>query len=158
MIKLILILSFISLFNFKYKNKQFSLLNVSEQNNDYSNENKTKDIFVLPIDFGSMIEDFDSMAIENLIHKLPKAPETEDEIIDDSFEGFLKREFLLLAPSSKKINFQTFYFWRKKAGIILTKEEVEQIYYTIVDKGNLCGLMDFITINKIIDEENNGSF
>ena len=158
MIKLILIFSFISLFNFKYKNKQFSLLNVSEQNNDYSNENKTKDIFVLPIDFGSMIEDFDSMAIENLIHKLPKAPETEDEIIDDSFEGFLKREFLLLAPSSKKINFQTFYFWRKKAGIILTEEELEQIYYTIVEKDNLCGLMDFITINKIIDEENNGSF
>ena len=158
MIKLILILSFISLFNFKYKNKQFSLLNDSEQNNDHSNENKTKDIFVLPIDFGSMIEDFDSMAIENLIHKLPKAPETEDEIIDDSFEGFLRREFLLLAPSSKKINFQTFYFWRKKAGIILTEEEVEQISYTIVDKGNLCGLMDLITINKIIDEENNGSF
>ena len=41
----------------------------------------------------------------------------------------------------------------KKAGIILTEEEVEQIYYTIVDEGNLCGLMDFITINKIIDEE-----
>lgn len=158
MIKLILIFSFISLFNFKYKNKHFSLLNESEQNNDHSNENKTKDIFVLPIDFGSMIEDFDSMAIENLIHKLPKAPETEDEIIDDSFEGFLRREFLLLAPSSKKINFQTFYFWRKKAGIILTEEELEQIYYTIVEKDNLCGLMDFITINKIIDEENNGSF
>jgi len=48
MIKLIFILSFISLFNFKYKNKQFSLLNESEQNNDHSNENKTKDIFVLP--------------------------------------------------------------------------------------------------------------
>jgi hypothetical protein len=158
MIKLILIFSFISLFNFKYKNKQFSLLNESDQNNDYSNENKTKDIFVLPIDFGSMIEDFDSMAIENLIHKLPKAPETEDEIIDDSFEGFLRREFLLLAPSSKKINFQTFYFWKKKAGIILTEEELEQIYYTIVEKDNLCGLMEFITINKIIDEENNGSF
>jgi hypothetical protein len=158
MIKLIFILSFISLFNFKYKNKQFSLLNESEQNNVHSNENKTKDIFVLPIDFESMIEDFDSRAIENLIHKLPKAPETEGEIIDDSFEGFLRREFLLLAPSSKKINFQTFYFWRKKAGIILTEEEVEQIYYTIVDEGNLCGLMDFITINKIIDEENNGSF
>lgn len=158
MIKLILIFSFLSLFNFKYKNKQFSLLNESEQNNDHSNENKTKDIFVLPIDFGSMIEDFDSLAIENLIHKLPKAPETEDEIIDDSFEGFLRREFLQIASINKEINFETFYFWRQKAGIILTEEEVEQIYYTIVDKGNLCGLMDFITINKIIDEENNGSF
>ena len=158
MIKLILILSFISLFNFKHKNKQFSLFNEFNQHNVHNNQNKTKDVFVLPIDFESMIEDFDSMAIENLIHKLPKAPESEDEIIDDSFEGFLKREFLKIATSNKKINFQTFYFWRKKAGIILTKEEVEQIYYSIVENDNLCGLMDFITINKIIDEENNGSF
>ena len=109
----------------------------------------------MPIDFESMIEDFDSRAIENLIHKLPKAPETEGEIIDDSFEGFLRREFLLLAPSSKKLIFKPFIFG-EKAGIILTEEEVEQIYYTIIDEGNLCGLMDFITINKIIDEENNG--
>ena len=33
MLKLIFILFLISLFNFKYKNKQFSLLNESEQNN-----------------------------------------------------------------------------------------------------------------------------
>ena len=158
MIKLFLIFSFISLFNFKYKNKQFSLLNELNQHNDHSNQNKTKDVFVLPIDFESMIEDFDSRAIENLIHKLPKAPETEDEIIDDSFEGFLKREFLQLAPTSKQINFETFYFWRQKAGIILTKKEVQEIYYSIIDNDKLCGLMDFITINKIIDEENNGYF
>lgn len=156
MIKLILIFSFLSLFNYNRNKKDILILHEKINQND--NQNNTKDVYFLPIDFESMIEDFDSSAIENIIGKLPTAPQTEEEIIDDSFEGFLRREFLQLAPTSKQINFETFYFWRQKAGIILTKEEVQEIYYSIIDNDKLCGLMDFITINKIIDEENNGYF
>lgn len=156
MIKLILIFSFLSLFNYNRHKKETLILH--EKSNQNDNINNTKDVYILPIDFESIIEDFDSSAIENMIGKLPRAPLTENEIIDDSFEGFLKREFLQIASTSKQINFETFYFWRQKAGIILTKEEVQEIYYSIIHNDKLCGLMDFITINKIIDEENNGHF
>lgn len=156
MIKLILIFSFLSLFNFNNHKKEILVLHEKINQNDKQND--TKDIYILPIDFESMIQDFDSSAIENMIGKLPRAPLTENEIIDDSFEGFLKREFLQIASINKEINFETFYFWRQKAGIILTKQEVHDIYYSIITYGKLCGLMDFITINKIIDEENNGHF
>ncbi len=123
--------------------------------NDFNNS--TKDTVILPIDFNQIIEEYDNIAIENLLGYLPKAPETEEEIIEDSFEGFLRNEFYSIATNNK-INFETYYIWRQKAGIVLTKAEVKYVYDSIVEKGELCDLMQFITINNIIDEGNAGKF
>lgn len=119
--------------------------------------NSTKETVILPIDFNQIVEEYDNIAIENLLGHLPKAPETEEEIIEDSFEGFLRNEFYSIA-TNKKINFETYYIWRQKAGIVLTKAEVKYVYDSIVEKGELCDLMQFITINNIIDEGNAGEF
>ena len=123
-------------------------------NND---NNSTKDTFVLPIDFSKIIQEYDNNVIEQLLGDLPKSPETEEEIIEDSFEGFLRNEFYSIA-TNKLINFETYYIWRKQAGIVLNETEVKNIYDSIVRKGELCDLMNFITINNIIDEGNAGWF
>ena len=123
-------------------------------NND---NNSTKDTFVLPIDFSKIIQEYDNNVIEQLLGDLPKSPETEEEIIEDSFEGFLRNEFYSIATNNK-INFETYYIWRQRAGIVLTKAEVKYVYDSIVEKGELCDLMQFITINNIIDEGNAGKF
>lgn len=123
-------------------------------NND---NNSTKDTFVLPIDLSKIIQEYDNNVIEQLLGDLPKSPETEEEIIEDSFEGFLRNEFYSIA-TNKLINFETYYIWRKKAGIVLTEIEVKNIYDSIIRKGELCDLMNFITINNIIDEGNAGWF
>ena len=134
------------------KIKQSSVLFCNNNDN-----NSTKDTFVLPIDLSKIIQEYDNNAIEQLLGDLPKAPETEEEIIEDSFEGFLRNEFYSIATNNK-INFETYYIWRKKAGIVLTEIEVKNIYDSIIRKGELCDLMNFITINNIIDEGNAGWF
>lgn len=134
------------------KIKQSSVLFCNNNDN-----NSTKDTFVLPIDLSKIIQEYDNNAIEQLLGDLPKAPETEEEIIEDSFEGFLRNEFYSIA-TNKLINFETYYIWRKKAGIVLTEIEVKNIYDSIIRKGELCDLMNFITINNIIDEGNAGWF
>ena len=128
-----------------------------KKNSDNNFNNNTKDIIILPIDFNKLIQEYDNIAIENLLGYLPKAPETEEEIIEDSFEGFLRNEFYSIATNNK-INFETYYIWRQKAGIVLTKAEVKYVYDSIVEKGELCDLMQFITVNNIIDEGNAGKF
>lgn len=128
-----------------------------KENSDNDVNNSTKDIVILPIDFNKLIQEYDNIAIESLLGYLPKAPETEEEIIEDSFEGFLRNEFYSIATNNK-INFETYYIWRQRAGIVLTKAEVKYVYDSIVEKGELCDLMQFITINNIIDEGNAGKF
>ena len=83
----------------------------------------------------------------------------EDDIINDSFEEFLKLEFYKISNNTlinnKKnivISFNTFYSWRKKVGTILYKEELLEIFLTITNNNNFIDLIDFILINIIIDE------
>ena len=154
--KIILLFCFMLGHSFRFvpKTKQYSVLFCKDENN---NINETNKVVVLPIDFSKLIEEYDNIAIEQLLGHLPSAPETEEEIEEDSFEGFLRNEFYSIA-TNKKINFETYYIWRKRAGIVLTKEEVESVYNSIIEKGNLCALMEFIKINKIIDEGNAGQF
>lgn len=89
----------------------------------------------------------------------------EDDIINDSLEGFLKLEFYKIADNTlinnKKnivISFNTFYSWRKKVGTILYKEELLEIFLTITNNNNFIDLIDFILINIIIDENDSSYF
>lgn len=150
------------LFAFLFVNPFSNFLKVKKNSvlyckNSDINNNNTKEVYILPIDFNNIIEEYDNIAIDKLLKHLPKAPETEEEIEEDSFEGFLRNEFYSIARD-KHINFETYYYWRQRAGIILTKEEVKEVYDAIVEKGKFCNLMQFITINKIIDEGNAGEF
>lgn len=120
----------------------------------YKINNITEPIKILQIDFANMIDVMDKNMMTNLMGKIPKRPETEEEIVDDSFEGYLKSEFQQI-PKTKLnlINFDSYFEWRQKAGIVLTEEQVYYFYSLIVgDQGELCNLMQFISINHLIDE------
>lgn len=130
--------------------------------NNKNNDDLEK-IKILDIDFNKIIQDFDNYAIQQN-NNLPKIPENEDEIEDDSFEGYLKSEFYKIADINVKneknivvINFETFYEWRTNIGTVLYDYEIENIYYTITNN-YYCNLMEFILINKIIDENDGAEF
>lgn len=119
----------------------------------YQLNNMTQPTNVLQIDLRNMVNILDENMITNVLGHIPKRPETEDEIIEDSFEGFLKDEFAKIPKEkSNLINFREYYIWRKKAGLVLTEEEVLLYYNFAVGEGQLCDLMQFITINHLIDE------
>lgn len=104
---------------------------------------------VLQIDLRNMVNILDENMITNVLGHIPKRP----EIIEDNFEGFLKDEFAKIPKEkSNLINFHEYYIWRKKAGLVLTEEEVLLYYNFAVGEGQLCDLIQFITINHLIDE------
>lgn len=83
-----------------------------------------------------------------------------DKIDPESFQGFLKEEFSRVTGSVKVLmSFDQFYAWKSKNGIVLSVEEVHDIWEAILDKGYLadpndaaCSLELFIKINLTIDE------
>lgn len=116
--------------------------------------NITEPTKILQLDFANMIDVMDKNMMTNLMGKIPKRPEIEEEIVDDSFEGYLKNEFQKISKTKLNlINFDSYFEWRQKAGIVLTEEEVYYFYSLIVgDEGQLCDIMQFIAINHLIDE------
>lgn len=142
------------------ENKNFN----QDNNKDYSKKKK-KEIKILNINYEEMIKDFDLSVLNNLNHNIPIHPQNENEIEEDSFEGYLKSEFYKIANKDIKnnknlviINFETFYYWRKTIGTVLYKKEIEEIFLSITDNKYECDLMNFILINKIIDENDGAKF
>lgn len=134
-----------------YVNAQLYLLKISHYLK--TNEGLYDDPKILLLDWSKLINTMDNSQVKNNKHKIPKSPNNEEEIIEDSFEGFLRNEFNKI-KTKELLNFDDFFTWRSKMGIILTKEEVKKIFDIVsIDKRN-CNLMEFITINKIIDENN----
>lgn len=132
--------------------EEYSRIQDLEKQNEYFHKiyyqlnNKTK---VLDLDLHNMVNMMDEDMIQNVLGYIPKRP----EITEDSFEGFLKDEFAKIPKEkSNLINFHEYYIWRKKAGLVLTEEEVLLYYNFAVGEGQLCDLMQFITINHLIDE------
>lgn len=115
--------------------------------------NITHPVYVVNIDFENMVSIMDTNMIGNILEHLPTRPETKDEIIDDSFEGFLQREFDNIPKEEEElINFEEFCIWRQNAGIVLTQDEILFFYNIVVGEDELCDIMQFIAINHIIDE------
>lgn len=115
--------------------------------------NVTTHVTVLDINFKNIVETMDNNMVENVLKHIPKRPETQEEIIDDSFEGFLKGEFENIPKKHKNfIDFDEYYIWRQTAGLVLTEEEVYFYYSIVVGENQLCNIMQFITINHLIDE------
>lgn len=109
-----------------------------------------------------MYVDMDTLMSMN---KLPRKPRRPEEIIADSFEGFLRGQFESIlkheCASNREfgvIGFESFLDWRQRMGVILTRQEILDIFHSVVGETEYCSLMEFIQINEIIDENNMKGF
>lgn len=138
----LLLLTFSAITSFKWNTslvrKKFSILN-SNNENDNSFYNDIEDIF------------------KNMNMPIPRPIEDESQIIDDSFEGYLRTHFEKIKNKDNFINFETFYNWRKTIGALLTEQEVRYIYDLIVENDK-CDLINFIKVNNEIDENDGADF
>ena len=98
--------------------------------------------------------DFDALMESN--PSIPKPPQSADEIQDDSFEGFLKEEYVKILEDNELLDFTTFYVWRYKMGIIYSEDQMADLFTSIIEESGTAGLdlMSFIKINRVIDESN----
>tara|TARA_A100001011_G_C13908437_1_gene674032 strand:- start:135 stop:578 length:444 start_codon:yes stop_codon:yes gene_type:complete len=113
---------------------------------------------ILNFDFEKLINELDEQKLIELDGKVPRRPQNESEIKDDSFEGYLKKEFNNIDHLETFISFKDFYEWRKKIGTLLTEDEIKYIFDYVVNNPKGCGLMEFIQINDIIDENDGADF
>lgn len=90
--------------------------------------------------------------LKRLLEVIPIYPETEDDIETDSMEDYLREEFKKICDTDKKINFEKYYLWKKEKGTFLEKNELLEIFNSIVEIYDECKLMEFIKITRIIDD------
>lgn len=108
--------------------------------------------------FKQMMNEFEEKIEKDLKNNLPISPKKEEDIIEDSFEGYLRYHFNTIKNSNNKLVFERFYQWREIIGTVLTKKEIYNIFM-IVNKSELeCDLMTFILLNQIIDENDRADF
>lgn len=120
---------------------------------------KIKHPEILRIEWQDVVNGYDNKYIFDILKgNIPRPPETEEEIQEDSFEGFLLKEFKQIAELRKAITVEEFYQWKTKMGLLLTKDEFISVYRSIIIDMSPCEIMDFIKINKIIDEGNAGDY
>lgn len=106
-----------------------------------------------------LLMNYDPEFLQNYIQNtLPMFPQNEDDIEEDSFEGYLKSNFNVISDIFNEVDLETFYVWRKQIGTVLTKDEISEIFYTITGDEQTCKLIDFIKINIIIDENDGADF
>lgn len=144
--------------------KSLNLKKQNETNNDNTNVNY-HNVTILPVDFTKMIEDMDTEHImTNLKGNIPRAPQVEEEIIEESFEGYLRSEFYKIIEENGKINgknlihFEAFYEWKKTKGIVFEKHEIREMFADVIGTKYICDLMEFIKLNHFIDERNAAEF
>tara|TARA_Y100000022_G_C13253587_1_gene378439 strand:+ start:37 stop:519 length:483 start_codon:yes stop_codon:yes gene_type:complete len=140
-------------FNRNY-NTFLRLANKGSGSNEEENK-EIKNVRNININFEEVIKKMDEDKIKELEH-IPNAPEKEEDIKEDSFEGYLKTLFFMMKSENNKTNFDRFCKWRKQIGTTLTEDELSEIYYSVCE--NECDLMEFIQINKIIDENDGAKF
>ena len=141
------VLAFRSLFR-EYRGSRFQLY--CKKGNDLPK--------IINIDFNKLIDEYDKLELEKIDNIVPQPPKSVDEIEEDSFEGYLLTHFNVIKNSENLISFERFLSWRKQVGTLLTTDEVFNIYNEINNKKDLCDIMNFILINKVIDEVDGADF
>jgi len=137
----------------------FKLLN----DNNNQQYNKNNNVTILNIDLISLIETYDLLKLNNMNNQNLSVPLCEEDIQQDSFEGFLQKEFYKISYLNRNtikfnINFDIFYHWRKNnIGTLFNYEELKDFYDTLV-ADNDCDIMLFILLNYIIDENDGVSY
>lgn len=91
--------------------------------------------------------------LERLLEIIPIYPKNEDEINEDSMEGYLRDEFKKICDKDENIDFEKYYLWRKEKGTFLEKNDVLDVFNSVVERYNECKLMEFIEITRIIDDD-----
>ena len=132
---------------FHHPNPQSSVDNVHEYlENDWNQEIMNQELVL----------EVDSLEI---INQVPRRPQKEEEIQNDSFEGFLRGQFeKILATESpnnrefRVIEFESFLEWRIRMGVFLSRNEILDIFHSVVGQTEYCSIMEFIQINYLIDE------
>jgi len=78
-----------------------------------------------------------------------------DKINPESFHGFLMSEFVAIVGDARgQIELDQFYTWKSSNGIVFTKEEVAELWESILGSPTApCSLEKMIEINRIIDEQ-----
>lgn len=140
-------------FRYQFRKYNYFLLKAKKENN---NENNLPEI--LNINFENLIDEYDRLEMLNMDDKIPRPPKSLEEIKQDSFEGYLLRHFNVIKNNEDKIDFDRFLLWRKQIGTLLTREELYNIYNEITKDDGYCDIMEFILINKIIDEVDGADF
>ena len=136
-------------------NRNYNTFLKLANNGPENDEEENKKIRNININFEEVIKKMDEDKIKELEH-IPKAPEKEEDIKEDSFEGYLKTLFFMMKSENNKTNFDRFCKWRKQIGTTLTEDELKEIYYSVCE--DECDLMEFIQINNIIDENDGAKF
>lgn len=119
---------------------------------------------VFNVNLNSIIENYNENDFQYIYNYLFN-PISEEDIKNDTFESYLREEFYNILHSNLNyddsfIYFSDFYDWRKnKIGTLWTLNELKDIYHTIIcNKESKCNLMNFILLNKIIDENDGADF
>jgi hypothetical protein len=121
-------------FNFNNNIKRLSCLNCDKKNN------------IIDLEYIELIELFDEEIINNLEKdKKLLSYNTKNNI----FEEYLIDQFQQIKDIDGKINFIKFYQWINQMGTFLNKDEIFNIYTTLI-KEERCDLINFILINRII--------
>ena len=121
-------------FNFNNNIKRLSCLNCDKKNN------------IIDLEYIELIELFDEEIINNLEKdKKLLSYNTKNNI----FEEYLIDQFQQIKDIDGKINFIEFYQWINQMGTFLNKDEIFNIYTTLI-KEERCDLINFILINRII--------
>ena len=121
-------------------------------------KNETEE-YIPVLDMTTMVEAMGIDIMPYLEGEIPHRPRTENEIEEETFEGYLRNEFMKIPKKiSSLVHFEEFYEWRKKAGVVLSKDEVRDYFEMIVGEHPHCDLMQFIHINYLIDESDASLF
>lgn len=121
-------------------------------------KNETEE-YIPVLDMTTMVEAMGIDIMPYLEGEIPHRPRMEEEIEEETFEGYLRNEFMNIPKKiSSLVHFEEFYEWRKKAGVVLSKDEVRDYFEMIVGEHPHCDLMQFIHINYLIDESDASLF
>lgn len=153
---LLVLFTIIPILSFRISFKMHNKLVFNAESNDH-NDNKMPKIINLH-DLANLVDDMDEEVLKRLNHFILTVPQTEEEIEKNSFEGYLQTHFKVIKNNENKIDFERFLSWRKEIGTFLTNDELFSIYNEINENNEYCDIMNFILINKVIDEIDGTNF
>ena len=81
-------------------------------------------------------------------------PFDPDKINPESFQGFLKNEFIALVgdPKTAECSFNQFYEWKSRMGLVFTEEEIKELWVEVHSSDRSISLKEFIDFTIRIDE------
>jgi len=82
-------------------------------------------------------------------------PFDADKINPESFQGFLKDEFIGLVqgdPKTAECTFKQFFNWKSRMGLVFTEEEIKELWVEVHSSERPITLKEFIDFTIRIDE------